>query len=71
MIFNGFWKPLGTNFGVMLTIVSYFGAPNCRVDSRVVFSVWAWHQDAIPGCIENIANIVVFVRFAVLEEFEF
>ena len=47
---------------------------NLSVDSRVVFLViWegTWHQDAMPGCAENAINIVVFVRFAVLEKLEF
>ena len=32
---------------------------------------WTWHQDAMPGSVENIISTTVFVRFAVLEKLEF
>ena len=44
------------------------------MDSRVFCLViweWTWHQDAMPGCAENMINITVFVRFAVVEKLEF
>ena len=27
---------------------------------------WTWHQDAMSGCVQNVVNTVVFVRFTVL-----
>ena len=32
---------------------------------------WTWHQDAMSGCVKNIANTIVFVRSTVLRKFEF
>ena len=67
-IFNGFWKPLGTNFGTVLVTFSSFGPPNGSTDSIVVFLlIWeqTWHQNATPGCFQNIVNTMVFVRFTV------
>ena len=32
---------------------------------------WTWHQDAMSGCVQNIVNTMVFVRFTVLRKFEF
>ena len=67
-IFNGFWEPLGTNFGSMLVTFSSFGPPNGSTDSIVVFLlIWeqTWHQNATPGCLQNIVNTMVFVRFTV------
>ena len=63
-----FWHPVGTNFGSILVTFSSFGPPNGSTDSIVVFLlIWeqTWHQNATPGCLQNIVNTMVFVRFTV------
>ena len=40
-------------------------------DSFFVIWEWTWHQDAMSGCVQNIVNTCVFVRFTVLRKFEF
>ena len=30
-----------------------------------------WHQDATSGCVQNMKNTMVFVRFTVFRKFEF
>ena len=66
LIFNGFWGPVGSRFlrvflffrGLRLSILS--------VSSEVCFLV-ALGEKMVPGsvvgCVKNIANTVVFVRF--------
>jgi len=44
------------------------------VDSRVVVFMiweWTWHHDAMSGCVQNIVNTMVFVRFTVFRKFKF
>ena len=73
-VFDGFWDPLGTNFESILVAFSPFGPPNGSTDSIVVFLlIWeqTWHQNATPGCLQNIINTVVFVIFSVYEKIDF
>ena len=53
---------------------SSFGPPNDSTDSIVVFLlIWeqTWNQNATPGCLQNIVNTMVFVRFTVYEKIDF
>ena len=36
----------------------------------LVICEWTWHQDATSGCVQNIVNTMVFVRFTVWGKFE-
>ena len=65
-IFSGFWEPVGSRF---LSVCCFF--PGTRlsilsVSSEVCFLMGLGEKmmpGSVVGCVENIANIVVFVRF--------
>ena len=52
----------------------FVGPPTGSTDSIVVFLlIWeqTWHQNATPGCLQNIVNTMVFVRFTVWDKIDF
>ena len=42
-----------------------------RGSIMLVIWEWTWHQDAMSGCVQNVINTTVFVRFTVLQKLEY
>ena len=71
MDFGTPWDQLWNHFGDFFVIRTTQFVARIPELVFVVIWDWTWHQDATPGCIQNIVNTMVFVRFAIWEKFEF